>query len=153
MLPATFLAGDALDPSFVSGRGPCNEPPSGQLPKLESLKTLIPLQGRISAIHAGNVFHLFDKDKQLELARAFSSLLRPASGSVIFGCQATKEIAGEHTTLTGKTVFFHSTDSWTGVWNGAVFPAGSVKVNTKLIPIESSKYGVNAIMIWSCTIS
>ncbi|KAL0576267.1 hypothetical protein V5O48_005711 [Marasmius crinis-equi] len=153
--PATFLSGNALDLSFVSGRRLCTETPNTGRPNLEALTSLIPLQGHISAVHAGNVFHLFDEDKQLELARALSSLLRPTSGSVIFGCQGTKEVAGEFTNQRGETHFGHSPGSWKQMWDGDVFPSGSVRVSTKLVPIpqyENYAAGIAGLLVWSCII-
>ncbi|KAL0578954.1 hypothetical protein V5O48_003046 [Marasmius crinis-equi] len=150
--PATFLGGDALDLSFVSGREPCTEVLNTPLPDLKSLKSLTPLQGRISAIHVANVFHLFGQEKQLELARALSSLLSAKPGSVMFGSHAGQEVAGEYTNHRGETNFAHSPESWMEMW-AQVFPAGSVKVGTKLIPIPGFEhFGITAALVWSCTV-
>ncbi|KAL0065804.1 hypothetical protein AAF712_007107 [Marasmius tenuissimus] len=151
--PATFIPGDAFDKSFISGRGPCAEAPTGSLPDLKTLTSFIPLQGRVTAIHVANVFHLFSKEKQLELAQALSSLLSPVPGSVIFGSQAGKEVPGEYTNRRGETSFAHSPESWKELWDGGVFPAGSIRVKTKLYPIPfAQKFGIEYALFWSCTV-
>ncbi|TFY51260.1 hypothetical protein EVJ58_g10663 [Rhodofomes roseus] len=43
------------------------------------------LQGRVSAIHASSLFHLFEEEKQLALARALAGLLAPHRGAMLFG--------------------------------------------------------------------
>ncbi|KAJ8095290.1 hypothetical protein PM082_010513 [Marasmius tenuissimus] len=151
--PATFIPGDAFDKSFISGRGPCAEAPTGSLPDLKTLTSFIPLQGRVTAIHVANVFHLFSKEKQVELAQALSSLLSPVPGSVIFGSQAGKEVPGEYTNRRGETSFAHSPESWKELWDGGVFPAGSIRVKTKLYPIPfAQKFGIEYALFWSCTV-
>ncbi|KAL0576266.1 hypothetical protein V5O48_005710 [Marasmius crinis-equi] len=151
--PVAFVRGNAFDPSFVAGKGPCTQIPKTDPPDLKSLTSLAPLQGRISAIHTALVFHLFGRDEQLELARVLSSLLSPTSGSVIFGCQAGKTVAGDRVNFKGEIRFSHSPESWEELWNGQVFPAGSVRVKSKLIPVPAQEYnGVDAVLLWSCTI-
>ncbi|KAK1232141.1 hypothetical protein PQX77_004742 [Marasmius sp. AFHP31] len=151
--PATFVSGDAFDKAFISGRGPCAEAPTGPLPDLKTLTSFIPLQGRITAIHVANVFHLFNKEKQLELAQALSSLLSPVPGSVIFGSHAAKEVPGEYTNHRGETNFAHNPESWKELWDGGVFPAGSIQVRTKLFPVPfAQKFGMEFAMFWSCTV-
>ncbi|KAK1226079.1 hypothetical protein PQX77_010945 [Marasmius sp. AFHP31] len=151
--PAIFISGDAFDKAFISGRGPCAEAPTGPLPDLKTLTSFIPLQGRITAIHVANVFHLFDKEKQLELAQALSSLLSPVPGSVIFGSQAAKEVPGEYINRRGETSFAHSPESWKELWDGGVFPSGSIQVRAKLFPLPfAHKFGIEFAMFWSCTV-
>ncbi|KAG7093674.1 hypothetical protein E1B28_007333 [Marasmius oreades] len=157
--PAAFIAGDAFDSAFISARGPVttNDADMQKVPDLQSLTSLIPLQGRISAIHASSVFHLFNEEKQVDLARAIASLLSSQSGSLIFGVQLGQEVAGVREFVrrpTDQTMrFIHSPESWKKLWDGNVFPAGSVQVEAKLVPINLKDTGVDgSILVWSCTV-
>lgn len=167
--PAAFIPGDAFDPSFISGRGPCTETRSTDtgIPDLQSLTSLVPLQGHISAIHISSVFHLFNEEKQVELARAISSLLSPQSGSLIFGVQLGQEIAGvrdfrraddstSNDSESRPPRFIHNPESWKRLWDGGVFPAGTVRVEGKLITLDMNigrlGDGVRSLLLWSCTV-
>ncbi|KAF9266941.1 hypothetical protein L218DRAFT_956033 [Marasmius fiardii PR-910] len=158
--PAAFVIGDAFDPAFISGRGPCTESRSADadIPDLQSLTSLVPLHGRISVIHISSVFHLFDEEKQVELAKAISSLLYPRSGSMIFGIQLGQEVAGvrelKHPDNTNRQSqrFLHSPESWKELWDGGVFPTGSVKVEAKLISVEPDRKDGISVLIWSCAL-
>lgn len=116
-----------FDPFYVE--------PDRRRPVLDTLTSLKPLQGHVSAIHTSNFFHLFSEEKQLELAQLLATLLSPAPGSMIFGCHAGKHEKGIRTeTLTiGKIhVFCHSPGSWQELWDGQVFSKGTVRVDARL---------------------
>ncbi|KAI6114305.1 hypothetical protein F5141DRAFT_1105787 [Pisolithus sp. B1] len=115
--PATFLAGDALNPDFLSPL-PGNPRPQASL-DLSTLTTLNPLKGDVSAIYARSLFHLFNEDQQYQLAHSLGSLLSPQPGSVIFGSHMGNVEKGtiKHK-ATGRqdTTFFHSPESWKELW-------------------------------------
>ena len=47
----------------------------------------MPFKGRVSAIHAGSFFHLFNDDQQIELLKRCAKLLSEEKGSIIIGRQ------------------------------------------------------------------
>ena len=109
-------------------------------PPLNTLSSLIPLQGKISAIHMSSFFHLFTEDRQLQLAKTVSSLLSPEKGSVIFGQHGAMPVKGleRHNRHQVKR-FCHSPESWKQLWEEDVFGGDdkddrvTVKVETELI--------------------
>ncbi|KAG1759587.1 hypothetical protein EDD22DRAFT_905539 [Suillus occidentalis] len=116
---------------FLSIAAQPNDVSSAPAIDLSSLKSLNPLHGRISAISATRLFHLFTEDKQLHLARALAGLLSAQPGSVICGYQ-----------------FAHSPKTWSSLWDGEVFDKGSVKVETELV--EVAIHEVQFLMLgWS----
>jgi hypothetical protein len=132
--PAAFIYADLLDQTqLVPG------PPSSDPPDLANLSSLNQLRGHVTAIHASALFHLFSEEKQLALAQAFGSLLAPVSGACIFGWSTGVAEAG-HIEIEGKVShprqFCHSPSSWEALWNGVVFPKGSVEVDARLGEFE-----------------
>ena len=118
-------------------------------PRLKSLTTLTPLQGRVSAIFVGVFFHLFDETKQLQLARQLASLLSPLPGSIIFGGHIVLLAKGMRVNLLGDEMFCHSPESWKELWDGIVFEKGTVSVEAgvKLIDRGPGK-GIDDSGIW-----
>ncbi|KAF8807056.1 hypothetical protein BYT27DRAFT_7224114 [Phlegmacium glaucopus] len=122
--PATFILGDVFDPNFISRRGPfvsmaeINHLNGTITPPLNTLTSLNPLQGKISAIHMSSFFHLFSEDCQLQLAKLISSLLSPKKGSVIFGQHGARPVKGFRVEQRFNKVkmFCHSPESWTQMW-------------------------------------
>lgn len=87
------------------------------------------------AIHAAALFHLFSEEKQRELAMVLGSLLAPVSGASIFGWSTGTVEAGYiefEGSVSHPRQFCHSPSSWEALWNGIVFPRGSVKVEARL---------------------
>ena len=113
-------------------------------PPLNTLSSLISLQGKISAIHMSSFFHLFPEDCQLQLAKIVSSLLSPEKGSVIFGQHVGMPAKGlrDEVMYNGLNMFCHSPESWIQMWVDDVFGGKDkdnndrVKVETKLISSE-----------------
>jgi len=104
-------------------------------PDLYTLKSLTPLQGHVSAIHASAFFHLFDKDRQQALGKRLGSLLSPLPGSLILGShRALLDGPGILTNMREEQVFCHSPESWKEFWDGGIFPAGAVQVEAELVP-------------------
>lgn len=121
------------------------------MPVLRSLISLNPLRGHVSVIYAAALFHLFNEEKQLWLARSLAGLLSFEPGSIIFGYQAGKPVKGP----SGYgSMFFHSPDSWKELWDGEVFEKGKVEVDVFLKPIEPlmvETFGRGDWIIWAVT--
>ncbi|TFY63125.1 hypothetical protein EVJ58_g3435 [Rhodofomes roseus] len=139
--PVPFVAGDSLDPTFLEPVPPFTSLPSTPAPPLASVKRLSELQGHVSAIHLSAVFHLFPEEKQLHLARALAGLLSPASGSMILGWHAGLPQKGvfegrERPDSQHIDLFCHSPETWKELWDGVVFPKGTVRVEAELRELE-----------------
>lgn len=170
--PVTFLAGDALDPEFLS---PILYEVETRPPlDLARNRTLNALKGKCSVIYARSFFHVFDEVQQYQLAHALGSLLSPEKGSVIFGSHAGNTEKGlvAHKKIAGKeSTFFHSPSSWEELWcetsladprggmarwgedtlERPVFLFGEVRVETSL-KFASSGSGMRGYyMDWSVT--
>ena len=129
--PAKFLAGDAFDDAHLCPTAPV---PSGKPPPVASVTTLTELRGHISVIHASSFFHLFDEEKQFDLAKRVGLLLDPRPGSIIFGSHSAMPVKGQRQGSFGKA-FVHSPESWTELWEEQVFEKGQVKVATTLVEV------------------
>ncbi|KAI0034151.1 hypothetical protein K488DRAFT_84243 [Vararia minispora EC-137] len=133
--PVPFVQGDAFDPATLAIVPPVDgsHPLLTPHPDLKPLTSLNPLHGRVSAIHAASLFHLFSQEKQIHLARAMAGLLSPESGSMIFGEQVSQPVTGEY--FLGKIgedpMFCQSPESWEQMWV-RIFGEGVVKVETDL---------------------
>ncbi|KAI1797519.1 hypothetical protein LXA43DRAFT_877015 [Ganoderma leucocontextum] len=139
--PVPFLPGDAFDPAFLEATGPFYSPPSEPRPDLSTITSLNPLRGHVSAIHASAFFHLFDEEKQLQLAKALAGLLSPEPGSMLLGAHGGRPEKGLRVEMSrsnshGITMFCHSPESWVELWDGQVFEKGTVKVDAGLVEIK-----------------
>lgn len=161
--PAAFIAGNAFDPAHIAPTTPFTEVPSTPTPDLRSLTSLNPLLGHVSAIHASAFFHLFEEAEQAQLARSIAGLLSPEPGSLIFGSHggAVKKGYRDESSYShsgGSAMWCHSPESWTDLWDGQIFPKGTVKVDAVLIdlvrkdlPLNNGQYYVNKLLVWSVT--
>ncbi|KAL4069993.1 hypothetical protein V8B97DRAFT_1872110 [Scleroderma yunnanense] len=116
--PVTFLAGDALDPDFLSPI-PCDVETQAPF-DVSRISTLTGLKGKCSAIYARSFFHLFNEAQQCQIAHALGSLLSPEKGSVIFGSHIGGSEKGSisHKTIAGQErTFLHSPSSWKELWS------------------------------------
>jgi len=141
----TFIPGDVLDESFIRpGKTSYREPGDVTVvkatPELSTLKSLIPLEGRVGFIHVSNFFHLFTEAGQLNLARGLASLLSPATGSMIFGAHVSRPEKGFRIEAPppapgylGNRMFCHSAASWAELWDGEVFEKGTVRVEAVVL--------------------
>jgi len=156
--PVRFIPGNALDPDLLSSVPPFASPPSTPAPSLSTLKTLTPLHGHVSAVHASSLFHLFDEENQTALARALASLLSPMPGSIIFGSHGAlpekglvvQSIPG---ILNPLPMFCHNPESWSQLWEKEIFNAGQVRVEATLkeVPSLRSKDIKGGVMVWCVT--
>ena len=165
--PVPFVQGNVFDKTFLAPAPPCFEPPSTPHPDLKSLpemKSLTPLQGHVSAIHASLFFHLFRKDEQVYAAKALASLLSPTPGSMIFGRHmSTNDGTSKDLSLSGnRTVYGFNTEDWKRLWNGEVFKEGSVHVEAELHSADRAKeyadtlytnavVGQRQVLVWCVT--
>ncbi|KZT74813.1 hypothetical protein DAEQUDRAFT_742273 [Daedalea quercina L-15889] len=167
--PASFLGGDAFDPDFFRMAPPLESPPEGPPPTPATLSTLTPLNGHVSIIHVSSVFHLFDEEQQLELARKLAGLLSPLPGSTIIGLHVGRAEKGLRTegqvTRSGNYMFCHSPDSWKELWDGTVFQKGKVEVKASLLTpdellgreaaerggLTSGRSVAQNLLVWSVT--
>ncbi|KAF5344030.1 hypothetical protein D9758_012874 [Tetrapyrgos nigripes] len=159
--PVPFIPGNAFDEAFIPDCPPFDNDrhlPSTEKPTRSILtpsKSLAPLQGHVSAIHASALFHLFVESQQRVLARKIASLLSPEPGSVIFGIHNGAATPGEHANRRGESVFWHSVESWKKLWIGGegeegVFPHGTVDVDAKLLERKLSSHETNRwFLVWS----
>jgi hypothetical protein len=128
--PAGFVGGDVFDPNIIQPREPFYEPPATPRPQnLQLLKSLIPLQGHVSAIHTSSFFHLFDRETQAELAKRLASLLSPEPGSVIFGGHRGLPAVAGVASIMGYAMWCDSPESCRDLWDGQVFKKGTVRVD------------------------
>jgi hypothetical protein len=146
-----------FDPSHIAVVTPVSKPDTLKTttPNLTELTSLNPLQGRVSAIHASSLFHLFQKTQQLHVARALAGLLSPDPGSLIFGQHVGQSNTGIRISSNvgkdngeGWKMFCHNPKSWTELWDGEVFEKGAVKVECAL---DFSASLTTHVLTWSVT--
>ncbi|KAH7928246.1 hypothetical protein BV22DRAFT_1005227 [Leucogyrophana mollusca] len=153
--PVRFIAGDAFDPSMLSIADPLDiqTARATPVPELSTLTSLNPVRGHVSVIHAASLFHLFDEEKQRDLACALAGLLSPEPGSVIFGSHRgapRTEVLADAANATMFNMFCHSPDSWKSLWDGDVFAKGVVRVDAEVreFTVKDSKAWM---LVWSVT--
>ena len=141
--PVPFIPGDAFDPAFLEQVPPfyLDNPPRDPRPDLSTLTALSPLRGHVSAIHASSFFHLFDEERQAQLARSLACLLSPEPGSMLLGGHRGLPVAGlrreaRRATAPEIKLFAHSPESWRELWDGQVFEKGTVRVEAALHEVK-----------------
>lgn len=74
--------------------------------------------GRCDVVHASAIFHLFDYETQLCLARTVALLLKPKKGSFLIGVQGGNVESGSRKFCeTSRTEhFLHNAESWAEMW-------------------------------------
>jgi len=160
--PAAFVPGDALSEDFLRWEPLLDTAHTAPAPDLHNLKTLTPLSGRISAIHASLFFHLFDESTQFRMAHLLSSLLSPEPGSIIFGIHLAAKVKGmvvreySGSPETRREAFAHSPESWKELWEREIFREKKIKVWGMLREISrdgvpGSSSNMATFLIWSIT--
>ncbi|KAK0495307.1 hypothetical protein EDD18DRAFT_1171603 [Armillaria luteobubalina] len=107
------------------------------VPELTKVQSLADLRGRISAIHISSVFHLFDEARQFEIAKILATLVSSEPGSMIFGSHLGRHEKGfrieiDTNSSHRRNMFCHSPESWRSMWDGEIFPKGTVRVDAVL---------------------
>ncbi|XP_006459109.1 hypothetical protein AGABI2DRAFT_201067 [Agaricus bisporus var. bisporus H97] len=151
---AGFVAGDAFDPKMIKPQDPFCEPPTTPRPNdLRLLESLTPLQGHVSVIHASSLFHLFDEDGQIILAKRLASLLSPEPGSVICGRHRGTPVKTATSDLMDFLMVCHSPESWKELWDGQIFEKGKVRVDAVVSDDARSDLlrGRISMLNWSIT--
>ncbi|PPQ78837.1 hypothetical protein CVT26_011848 [Gymnopilus dilepis] len=149
--PVTFIQGDVFDTSFLAQQEPVYTGTDLKPLDISTLQSLSPLHGRLKAIAALALFHLFDEDQQIQLAHRLGALLSPEPGSMIFGWQVGSAVKKMETRLWAH-MFCQSPDSWRNIWDGQVFKKGTVKVEIVLkhVPEAPPDMDLDGIF-WSVT--
>ncbi|KAJ4465686.1 hypothetical protein C8J55DRAFT_538565 [Lentinula edodes] len=132
--PVPFVQGDIFDTNFLESTKPftVESPPTKPVPALNTLTSLNPLRGHLSACFCGAFFHLFGEDAQKQIAEALAGLLSPEPGSMIFGVHGSRAVKGFwHPTGSERYMFCHSPESWKDLWEG-LFGKGNVEVKAQL---------------------
>ncbi|KAG0696576.1 hypothetical protein DFH29DRAFT_194053 [Suillus ampliporus] len=147
--PSPFIAGDCFDPTFLSSEpGPTSQSP----PDLSSLTSLNDLHGKLTAIHASSIFHLFSAEQQASLVRGLAALLSPAPGSIAFGTHGglpKQGIIWEDVLGEKVEVYCHDPESWNKLWE----EAGPFKMDTILEEVTDLEGGIAWKMVWSATMT
>ncbi|PBK67609.1 hypothetical protein ARMSODRAFT_1020608 [Armillaria solidipes] len=156
--PARFIPQD-----IFQLKGLTKEGVPSSIPKLSQVQSLADLQGNISAIHTSSFFHLFDEEGQFEIAKIMATLLSSESGSMIFGSHVGRPEKGFRSEVASKSVqrrnmFCHSPESWRSLWDGEIFPKGSIRVDAFLH--DRNRYGLDTVdpgaktilLVWCVTL-
>ncbi|KAK0496148.1 hypothetical protein EDD18DRAFT_232865 [Armillaria luteobubalina] len=129
------------------------------VPNLSQVQSLADLRGNISAIHSSAFFHLFDEEGQFEIAKIMAALLSSEPGSMIFGVHGGLPEKGIRPgSIQRSHMFCHSPESWRALWDGEIFPKGSVRVDALLH--DRDRYGLNSVdsvtktllLVWCVTL-
>ncbi|KAJ6584883.1 hypothetical protein B0H19DRAFT_980723 [Mycena capillaripes] len=143
---APFVAGNLLDAKFLPRLSHAKSSSARPIPDLKALKTLAPLQNRVSAIFAERLFHILPFEQQDDLAARLIPLLVLKKGAMIFGRQLCGKAFEATQDEDGLNVFLHSAESWRTMWEMA-FPKGTINVQTEVIPRVSDPENSN--LWWS----
>ncbi|KAG7448620.1 uncharacterized protein BT62DRAFT_992643 [Guyanagaster necrorhizus] len=132
--PARFIPADIFQLEDLPKKG-------DSVSELSQVKSMGELRGSISAIHTSALFHLFEEERQLELARNLAALLSSEPGSMIFGSHGGRPKKGIRIEVApgcnnDRNMFCHSPESWRSLWDGEVFPRGTVRVDVSLDKTE-----------------
>ncbi|KZV95790.1 hypothetical protein EXIGLDRAFT_834076 [Exidia glandulosa HHB12029] len=135
-----FVQGDVFSDTFIAPNRSAESIPSGS-PMEASIEngSLIPLQGRVSAIHISAFFHLFNEAQQLDIARRCVALLSAERGSVIFGSHGGAVDAGP---IVQRDAYAHSPETFKKMWVDAFEgKSASVQVDVELMNLEPKRVG------------
>lgn len=149
--PVKFLEGDVFNTNFLAHNQPIYKVIDPKPIAPSTLTSLTPLHGRLSAIIAIALFHVFDEEQQIQLAHRLGALLSPEPGSMIIGWQVGSAVKKMETRLWGH-MFYQSPTAWRDIWDGQVFKKGTVKVEIVLkhvpeVPVDMELDGI----FWSVT--
>ncbi|KAG7448621.1 uncharacterized protein BT62DRAFT_992644 [Guyanagaster necrorhizus] len=154
--PARFIPADIFQLKGLS-----REDVPAPVPELSQVQSLAELRGHISAIHTSAFFHLFDEEGQFEIANIMAALLSSEPGSMIFGSHVGRREKGFRTAsevgsngVHRSNMFCHSPESWRLLWDGEIFPKGTVRVDTSLHAEERPGLGlvVAYLFVWCITV-
>lgn len=151
--PLAFFEGDIFQAEFTtnidseSTTNVVDPVANAPIPDLHTLKNIGQLRNKISVINTSAFFHLFDHDKQRELAHILSNLLSPQPGSIILGSQGgalTSTVLPSH--ISG-VIGLHSPETWKELWTGTdgPFKPDDVEVRAYTESFSLEKLGISSI--------
>ncbi|KAH9852583.1 hypothetical protein C2E23DRAFT_826204 [Lenzites betulinus] len=127
-----------------------------------AISDLAQLRGALTYVYTGALFHLFDEETQLGLARRVAVLLWRSRGAVVFGRHQGLREAGYIDDHLGRTRYGHSETSWPRLWqkvftelegqefaNRVVVKAKLVEKFRQVVPNELSR---THMLYWSVQI-
>jgi SAM-dependent methyltransferase len=126
---------------------------------LKDVTNLEDLGGRVTHIYTAMVFHLFDKEAQEALALRVATLLKRASGSVIFGAHQGLSAEGIIEDRLGRPRYGHSPASWETLWlsiftklESEAFTKEKVKITAALVDRPGPGGKEWHFLVWSIRI-
>ena len=146
----SFLYGSDVLPAFISlgydlFRDKDKFPLSHFLAPADAFDTsadnaLARLDGKCAIVHASAVFHLFNYDDQVFLAKRIVKLLQSRPGALILGHHNANRNPGEYSSRPGhrsETLFRHDEASWKSLWERVgkeIDPPVNFRVESELFP-------------------
>lgn len=153
------------DDIFEAPPSPPSAIPTVPFSEVTKLKEL---QGRVTHLYTGALFHLFDEKTQEAMARRIALLVqKQRSGVVVFGRHQGKKEAGMISDHMSRVRYGHSPSSWEVMWKkvfgeleGEEFAEKRVKVDAELLDhlqrgfiVDKNRQIRDAIMLyWSVEI-
>ncbi|KAI0084992.1 hypothetical protein BDY19DRAFT_469249 [Irpex rosettiformis] len=122
-----FLSSDAFSVPYPA-------PPSGPstVEDLSEVTEISQLQGKVTHLYAGFFFHMFNEEKQCNLALRFGVLMKREPGTILYGRQIGSYEAGFVDAL---QMFAHSPESWKKMWKRA------------FMELESTEFAENRVIV------
>jgi len=74
------------------------------------------IQGKVTLLYTGALFHLLEEDEQRVFAMRIKSLLAAEGEVRVFGLHCGAKIKGLRVSIQGKTRFAHDPQSWKELW-------------------------------------
>ncbi|KAL6299382.1 hypothetical protein BKA93DRAFT_595333 [Sparassis latifolia] len=126
---------------------------------ISTVTELVQLQGTVTHIYTGALFHLFDETTQYAIALRVAALLKREPGAIVFGRHSGLEHEGMIDDHLGRTRYGHSTTSWPLLWK-KVFAEAAEFAETRLVtevkreehPYSLSRQRGQHMLIWSVRI-
>lgn len=136
-------------------------PPRSEGVNISEVTELAQLQGAVTHIYTGALFHLFDEQTQYAIALRIAALLRREPGAGVFGRHSGLEEAGMIDDHLGRTRYGHSVDSWPLLWKTVFTEAECIEfAETRIVTDvkqEENPYNISRgrgenMLVWSVRI-
>ncbi|KIJ51162.1 hypothetical protein M422DRAFT_58802 [Sphaerobolus stellatus SS14] len=152
-LGINFIEGDIFAVPFSEADVPVSTKTPAEISSLGEL------QGGVTYIYTGALFHLFDEDTQFALALQLVRLLTREKGAIIFGRHQGKDQESLIDDHLGRVRYGHSPASWRRMWeraftqlDGEHFVLGRLRVEANIFsPVyaRSAAPGPHRQLTWS----